>query len=264
MAWQPTRLRLVGQTFGTSMETTRVETDAGPAYLKAMGNPEGTHPLACEWVGTQLASWLGLPTFEVALIRLDDVQRFPLGNGRQAEPGAAFVARAADGVTWDGSATLLDQLVNPEDIARLVVFDTWTLNCDRFRADPRRRVNLGNVFLEKAEPDADRPLRLVAMDHTHCFTCGSELTPRLGHIGQSRSREVFGLFPAFRDRVTAAAVAPALARLRQMDTPTAKRIVRSIPTEWAVSAESRLALVELIVQRARFLADHLPTLLADL
>jgi hypothetical protein len=44
-----------------------VETDAGEGFLKAMGNPESPHVLACELVGTLLAEWLGLPTLEARL-----------------------------------------------------------------------------------------------------------------------------------------------------------------------------------------------------
>lgn len=64
MAWQPTIIRRADQGFATAAETVRVTTDAGPGYLKALGNRGGPHRLAADWVGTQLARWLGLPTFD--------------------------------------------------------------------------------------------------------------------------------------------------------------------------------------------------------
>ena len=101
-----------------------------------MGNPQGPHQLACEYVGTQLAAWFGLPTFDYALMAVDaTVDEIPLKDGSFAESGPAFVTRAAAGHPWGGSAEELDALVNPEAVTHLVVFDTWTLNCDRYPPD---------------------------------------------------------------------------------------------------------------------------------
>jgi hypothetical protein len=51
-------------------------------------------------------------------------------------------------VDWGGVENELDHLVNPETISQLVVFDTWTLNCDRYPPDvTKRRANPDNVFL---------------------------------------------------------------------------------------------------------------------
>ncbi len=69
--WQPTTFLRFLRGMDTSMGTARIETDAGPAYVKALGNRQGPHPLACEWVATELARWFGLPTFETAIMRID-------------------------------------------------------------------------------------------------------------------------------------------------------------------------------------------------
>jgi len=45
--------------------------------------------------------------------------------------------------------------------------------------------------------------------------------------------------------------------LRTVETKEIRQIVDSIPTQWDVSTEARLALVELIVQRAGYLADKI-------
>src|SRR5207244_3821961 len=68
--WRPTRVERIGLSLDTSMGTTRVVTDAGPAYLKAMGNRQGPHALASELIASRLARWFGLPTFEWAVIPL--------------------------------------------------------------------------------------------------------------------------------------------------------------------------------------------------
>jgi hypothetical protein len=115
------------------MGTALIVTDAGKAYIKALGNRQGPHPLACEWVGTELAAWFGLPTFETAILRIDaTTDEIPFRRGGKAESGPAFVARAVEGRSWGGTDADLNLLVNPEaitELTELVVFDTWTLNC---------------------------------------------------------------------------------------------------------------------------------------
>jgi hypothetical protein len=131
--WRPTTFLRFEQGLDTSMGTARIVTDQGRAYIKALGNRQGPHPLACELVATQLAEWFALPTFEYALIRIDDiVDEIPFNRGGKAASGTAFVTRATEGHPWGGSPEELEALVNPEDISRLVVFDTWTRNCDRY------------------------------------------------------------------------------------------------------------------------------------
>ena len=61
-SWTPTRLREVAGSADTSTGVTEVATDAGRAYLKPMGNRQGPHVLATDWVGTHLAKWFGLST----------------------------------------------------------------------------------------------------------------------------------------------------------------------------------------------------------
>ena len=54
--FQPTSITRFIANFDSGAGTLFVDTDAGKAYLKAIGNPAGPHALACEWVGTRLAS----------------------------------------------------------------------------------------------------------------------------------------------------------------------------------------------------------------
>jgi len=157
MTWQPTTILRFVRALPTSAYTAVVETDCGTGYLKAMGGPEGIHTLACELIGTQLASWLGLPVFDFALVEVVEEDEIPFINAKEeqigkAEPGWAFITRRELGEPWGGEVRQLKQLVNPDDISRLVVFDTWTLNCDRHgprekRPLERPRINRRNVFL---------------------------------------------------------------------------------------------------------------------
>jgi hypothetical protein len=256
--WHPTTIRRFIKSFPTSACTGLVETDAGPGYLKALGNREGPHILACEWVGTQLARWLGLSTFDFALINVTPEDEIPFAKGGQASEGRAFITRAETGGSWSGHARQLRLLANPQDITRLVVFDTWTLNCDRHSYPPkgdisRTRVNRDNVFLSEEAPPGQFVLK--AIDHTHCFTCGAELTQRLRAIDRIKDERVFGRFFEFRPYLDRTQARQAARHLRRIDRSTVGEMTQTIPTEWEVSSDVQEALVDLIVGRAVFVAD---------
>lgn len=220
--WKPMRLLEVGRSADTSTGVTEVTTDAGRAYLKPMGNRHGPHVLATDWVGTHLARWFGLSTFDIAIVTLEADDAFPLPRGYTAQPGPAFAARALAGDPCGRSGLQLDVLVNPDDISRLVVFDTWTLNCDRHHHDNTvRRPNYNNVYLsrEGAEPGLRR---LIAMDHGLCFIrSGEDLTAKLANIHKAQDDHVNGLCPEFRDRLNESIMESCASRLREMDAETA-------------------------------------------
>jgi len=151
----------------------------------------------------------------------------------------------------------LNVLVNPEDISRLVVFDTWTLNCDRQHHDPTaRKPNPDNVYLSSEGVEAGKR-RLIAMDHGLCFIrSGEDLTSKLANIGKVQDGHIYGLFREFRERLRQSTIDDCASRLGEMDTSTADAIIESVPREWDVSQESRNAWSELICRRATFVADN--------
>ena len=254
--WRPqTVLRFV-QSFPTSTNVVRVDTDSGEGFLKAMGNPEGPHVLACELVGTLLAEWLGLSTFEHAIVSVTPEDEIPLASGGSAQPGPAFISRAVIGFPWGGNPEALRQVRNPEALSQLVALDTWIRNCDRFRPPPNLRVNRDNVFLAW-ESRPERGLVLKAMDHTHAFTCGRNLTLRISHIDETRDPTVFGRFPEFEPLLLPEHVRSAVSRLGQMDKTIANRFVAQVPGEWQVDAQVRNAWSTFIVDRAAFVAANL-------
>lgn len=256
--WNPTRLMEVAGSADTSTGATEVTTDVGRAYIKPMGNRQGPHVLATDWVGTHLARWLGLSTFDIAILNLGEDDTFPLRRGYTATPGPAFASRALPGEPWGKSGLQLDLLVNPEDITRLVVFDTWTLNCDRHHHDITvRKPNYDNVFLSREAADPGKR-RLIAMDHGLCFIrSGEDLTTKLAHIDKVQDEHLYGLFPEFRDRLREDMIIDCARRLREMDTATAQDIVATVPVEWEVSKEARAAWAELISRRAVWVADNI-------
>ncbi len=258
MPWTPITILRGDKSYNTATETVRVQTDAGPGFLKALGNRGGPHLLAAELVGTRLAQWFGLPTFDHALVEVTDEDEIALYKSEQARPGPAFITREQSGLTWSGDEKTLEAVANPADIARLVLFDTWTRNCDRHPPDlATRKPNYGNVYLSN-EDLADGELELVAMDHTHCFHCGRDLTEKLSHIDLVQDERLYGLFPPFRLYLDQhrAEVEADLARLRGIPRAEVEAIVASIPPEWQVEDKGKTALVDLLCQRAAFLAEQ--------
>jgi hypothetical protein len=252
--WPPTRFVRFVRGYDTSVETAQIITDAGPAFIKALGNRGGPHHLACDWVGTQLARWFGLATLEAGILTLTEDDAIPFLRGGRAAPGPAFVTRREDGQTWDGDPASLERIVNPEHVGRLVVFDTWVLNWDRQPPDDSRRPNFDNVFLSFESATAGRFL-LKAIDHTHCFGCrAGELTTKVADISQVQDDRIYGLFPGFRPFVTKEAVSAACGSLRGLEREWVTGIVGSIPPAWDVSGAVRGKLAELIVRRAAFVA----------
>ena len=258
--WQPTRLMEVAGSADTSTGVAEVTTDAGRAYLKALGNRQGPHVLATDWVGTHLAAWFGLSTFDIAILTLTAEDSFPLrehkGTPYTAEPGPAFVARAESGGPWGCSTQELDNLVNPKDITRLIIFDTWTLNCDRHYPDPdSRKPNYDNVYLS-SEGVTPGKRRLIAMDHGLCFIrSGEDLTRDLDHIDKVKDGRLYGLFPEFHDRLDQGIIEICVQRLKEMDATIADAMIATVPEQWEVPLEARQAWSGLICRRARYVAD---------
>lgn len=77
--------------------------------------------LISELIGTQLAEWFGLPTFEFGLMTVSDSELYP-DRADLTSPMTAFVTREEEGEKWQGSAEELKSIVNAKDISRLVIF----------------------------------------------------------------------------------------------------------------------------------------------
>ena len=255
--WHPRVVLRFIKAFPYSTTPVLVDTDCGEGYLKALGNPQGPHALACELVGTSLARKMRLPTLDFAIINVSKLDEIPLGKKRFAQPGPAFITRKETGASWGGKDTELKMLANPEDISRLIVFDTWVLNCDRCHPDGnRRRPNYDNVFLSGEGARAGKFI-LKAIDHTHCFDTIPDLTPRIAAIDRVKDARVYGRFPAFEPFVNMQGVARAAADLKAITKGEVEEIVQSLPKEWQVNVQVRQSLVDLVFSRAPFVADNI-------
>lgn len=261
--WQPKKIRSAKDALSSSTGAARVDTDQGPAYAKLLGNPEGSQALFCEWVGTMAAAWLGLPTFSIAVVDVSEPGLVTYADGSSSNEGPAFVARSQDGITWGGSSKELEFVENPEALSGLIVLDTWLLNCDRYRAEAGQvRRNIRNVFLS-GDGAAKGKVRLLAMDHTHCFTCGRGLAKSIKNIDRIQDARLYGNFPEFRPHLTHGAVAQYARRLMTFKKEAAQALLHGIPPAWRPPAEIAAAVVEFVEGRAGFVGQNVRRMLVD-
>ncbi len=242
-------------TTATSTEALHIETDAGDAFIKAMGNKLGPHAMAKEFVATSLANWFGLPTFEYAIMVFSGEIELPLRNGRYAKPGPAFATKAEKGETWGSTSLELNDIINPSDITRIVVFDTWVLNCDRHPPNTEtRRPNYDNVFLKYVD-DKQTKKELIAMDHTHCFVCGDDINGKVNKIGNIKDNRIYGLFHEFEPHLNDVVVDKSLDDLSKLTKDTIQNIVSLVPKQWEVYGEASEALIALILDRSTYMIE---------
>jgi hypothetical protein len=260
--WQPTLIKRVIETLPTSTCVAKVATDAGHGFIKGMGNPAGNHSLATELVAAELAAAIGLHVPPFALVELEGIE-IPMLDAEAVqiglmEPGPAFISREIEGAIGDGGDVMLKRISNPDDVTKLVVFDTWIRNADRCPPNPENtRFNRDNLFFAKQ----GSKFALTAIDHSHCFVEGI-LDDLLGEAQDLLNDEdVYGLFPEFKPYIHARAVALAVRPLRQIDVGLVQRIVASVPIQWDLTPLIRAAWVNFICERAQKVAKQIPALL---
>lgn len=268
--WPPTKFLRFESLVASNAAPAIVWTDAGRAYIKPLGGNTNPHSLAIELVCTKLAAWFGLPVLEHCVLDLDTAVQVPRPGGTFAAPGPCFCTRAVDAVTWDRSAAALQELANSDDIGRLVIFDTWVRNEDRFpprsssgRRLSARRSNLGNVLLAREGPGKDK-LLLVAMDFGEAITRGREISKNLLGIDATKCEAVYGLFPEFQPHVTPLVVHACLERFKQLFRDHLATVVATIPPAWGVNAGQQTLLCQHLYSRAMYLVESLTARLAPL
>jgi HipA-like kinase len=140
--------------------------------VKFIDNPQHPRVLANEWLGTQLAEWLGLPTPQPTVVEVPEelVERsddlvIDLGRSRKKvrgglQFGSRYPADPADTAVYDFLPDeLLADVENLSDFLGMLVFDKWTCNTDGRQA----------VFYR---PPGSSRYRALMIDQGFCFNAG--------------------------------------------------------------------------------------------
>lgn len=248
--WTPTIVLSEIEAYPTNSHAVQVETDQGVGYLKCLSDKTDPADLVCDLIGTRLARLFGLTVPDFAIIPVPPAPPFALAGGAMAQPGPAFISRRVSGEPLATGAAGLAALVNPQDLARLVVFDTWTVNCDRWRPCTHPsggRRNDRNVLLSRTGAPHGQFV-LMPIDHGCCFRCQFDLTPPTLRRAATDDT-LYGLFPEFRGRVLREDALRAAGELQSLSRDAISTALDGVPREWGFSDSVRTALFEMLTQR---------------
>lgn len=257
--WQPQSIERLTRVLDTSTKPISAVTDDGMAIVKYMGNPQGPEALICELVGTELANCIGLqtPDFAVADIPTLELPGNPL---LQVASGPAFFSRWEEAVSLSPKSGLLQKLRRPEDLAKLIVLDTWIRNKDRFSDEVDEGygvVNFDNVLLRRDK----RKVELLVIDHTHAFI-ETTLDDELGQEWIAE-KKIYGLFQQFKPFLTRRSIDDALAAVSKIDLEMIEGICEEVPRAWGMTQGLANRLSSCISARGSELGAWLPSALFD-
>lgn len=193
---------------------------------KFQNNPQHIRVLANEMLATRLGELLGLPVPRATAIEVcpwliehtKELRIETAGPSAPFKPGvhfaSAYAIDPADGYLFDYlPESLLRQVANVEDFARVLVLDRWTCNSDG------RQV----VFYRRSK---QRRYRAMFIDQGYCFNAGEWSFP------DSPLRGVYAQNCVYAHVRNWDAFEPALSRAEEMDIDALWRIAAEIPAEW--------------------------------
>ena len=229
-------------------------TDDGEGFIKSANNPQGAASLVGELLGAELGTWIGLKIPPFAIIENCEIE-IVASNSRIMEP-PFFFSQTVEGETRDFGGDFVNKLRNPSDVAKLVVFDTWIRNLDRY-VESGNHSNDENILYSRSS--TPRKYEIVPIDHTHCIS-GFDYMEE-GQINWNElinDESIYGRFPEFLPLITRAAVQDSLDLLASLDRNFVLEVVNSIPVRWALTQSARNALADFLCYRAEFLVQNLP------
>lgn len=213
------------------------------AILKCSDSPEGTPALVAEFIGSCLADLLTLETFDFGLVDFG-LTFVTVEEQLRNLSGTSFVARWVKGDGWSESIDEWHELTNRTAVTKLILVDTWLRNIDR-HFPPNSRPD--NIFIELDGPES----RMIAMDFTHAMLIRNVLNgippPNI------EDPTVFGRFPVLAQYVTPTRIAEAISSLKDIPVDAISDIVESIPVDWNVPNDAKLALTQAILVRKSYL-----------
>ncbi|MEQ1403785.1 HipA family kinase [Neorhizobium sp. Rsf11] len=235
----------------TSTKPLHVMTDEGAALVKYMGNRAGLDALVSELLAGELAGKVGLRTPDFAVVDIPIIETSdPFVT---VQPGPAFFSRWEQAQSLAPNSKLLASLRDPGDVSRLVVFDTWIRNKDRFADDPNGTLLNYDNILFKADK---RKTQLLVIDHSHAFA-ETSLEAEM-HDDWATERVVYGLFNEFLPMLKRSDVKSAIDTVLALAIEEIETICQSTPVQWGITAAVADRIAELLVRRANLMSEWMP------
>lgn len=254
--WRPARIERVNAVLSTSTRPLHVTTDAGTALVKYIGNPAGLDALVAELLAGELAGTIGLQTPEFAVVEIPEIETTDPFIAVQAGP--AFFSRWEQAQSLSPNSKLLANLRTPSDVARLVVFDTWIRNKDRFANDADGSVLNYDNLLFKADK---RKTQLLVIDHSHAFA-ETSLELEIDALWATE-KTVYGMFNEFAAMLTRRDVIMAIDTICAVAIDEIRAICLSPPPEWGFTRGMADRLAGLLAERAILMSEWMPDAVFD-
>lgn len=252
----PTKVLREIQTFDSSTRPAKVDTDAGEGFIKGIGNPAGDTALISELVAAELGTWFGLSIPDFSIMQHCQIE-IPMSRHQGVIEPPMFFSSSVEGTPRDGGDTFLKRLHRPNDVAKLVIFDTWIRNLDRFSDQSFNSDNLlYSPYLR------GRKYSLIPIDHSHCFV-EVDFATDLPSDDVICDPEVYGFFPEFEAFLTEYAVKEGLEKLNSIEEEFVEEVVNSVPAQWGLVYDSRKNLAEFICKRADFVVNTITKKIID-
>jgi len=220
--------------FATSTRPQLLRCSNGCDYaVKFKDNRIGPYTVANEWICYRIASHIGLPVPQAALITVTDqfIQATPqlrsvTGTNHLPEAGLQFGSAWIDNATQFSSkeevVAALDNISNRDCVAGIILFDRWLLNADRHAQNLLRVPTSGMV-------------RIVMIDHGHCLGINghSEWVSNFSPVEAKLGVHLFhSLAPPESNAHWSTVIA-------SVDDRFIGEVVRDLPSEWNIGREAR-------------------------
>lgn len=237
--------------------------DDGDTYaVKFQQNPQGIKAVINEYICSELATHLTLPVPKPVLIKTNDDFHDLYGEklssyiGEEIKPGVHFGTRKikkAIPIEETGSlGAMLDHAKNIHVLSELFIFDLFICNNDRDS-------NGGNLLFDMNEK------MIIILDHTHVFDLGTiwesqQLNMRIGEPFSIINPSGF-IYRRLIPYVTGFnPFKSILDKLKCMTSEHIWHIINSVPSEWMLLEEDKIALHEYLVDRKERIEEVLPLL----
>ena len=210
--------------------------DGNLYVVKFQNNPQHPRILANEMLATKLASHIGLPVPDAAIVEVDpwliehtsDLTIQLAHHSFKCSPGLQFgsrypLAAGSDGQVFDYfPAESLVRVQNACTFAGMLAFDKWTGNGDGRQA----------CFYRKG---FDRKYTAMFIDQGYCFNAGAWNFPNGRNLGIYPHMEVYGFVTGWNS------FEPWLSRIENLNLQTISEIAADIPQEWYGSRHDALS-----------------------
>lgn len=217
-----------GEILRGSSASRLMRADDGFLYVvKLKQNPYGARILVNEYLAARLATALGLPVPESALIRIVD--------GATGDVSIHFGSRLLISrfglMPHDWIPESVWSLVqNPKDLIGAFVFDTWAGNADERQVLFARRTGFA-------------PYRLFLIDNAHCFGGPTWRLNGLAPLCPTRLRFAYRCVSSWAD------LEPWLSVIERLDPAAIQAAANGLPAEW-LNASDRTSLETMLKRLA--------------